>query len=249
MSPATKSTQPTLLTRKVQLDGEPLPRLVLDEPLAAQIAPQVALAVFGRERRLETTILDRSGLANSIVVRDPDGWSELLVRYFPYPLRDEGSGWKKMITEVFEFEREHWSRWDQAIAARRSGGRLEEVAHFRPPWEADRIPCCPTLRIAGEEVPSLVRRYLPWPTVRNAMLSEERVVEMVQAFYAEVLPEVLPRSLQVPIDRALGWLRADNPRLSRDHLLTDGNLVVPTRWRSLCESERQVTLDRFQKKR
>lgn len=246
MSAPIKTIRPRLLTTPFELRGEPLERLDLDEPLAWQIASQVAVAVFGRERSLEATILDRSGLANSIVVRDPDGWCELLVRYFPYPLRDQADGWREAISGVFEFERVHWAAWDRRITERRSGARLDEVLHFRSAWEADRVPCCPVLRIEGEEVPSLVRRYLPWSSVRDAMLEDHRIAELVHELYADVLPHVLPRSMQVPVERALEWLRADDPRLSSDHLLTDGKLIVPTRWRSLCESTTRITLGDFQ---
>ena len=238
--------RPALLTDRFELRGEPLDRLDLDEPLAHQIASQVAEAVFGRARTMQASILDQAGLANSIVVRDPDGWSELLVRYFPYSLQGQPGGWRDAIGGVFEFERAAWHRWDRRIAEGRSTGRLHEVAHLRSPWEADRVPCCPTLRIEGQEVPSLVRRYLPWPSVRDAMRSDDRVVELLHLLYAEVLPQVIPEAIQVPVAQAARWLLADDPRLSRDHLLTDGTLIVPTRWRSLCASPTRITLGDFQ---
>jgi len=238
-----------LLSTRPALDGDPLERLVLDEALARKIASQVAVAVFGGEREMEATILDRSGLANSIVVRDPLGWSELLVRYFPYPLSEGAGEWRQVISEVFEFECEHWSRWDRAIAGLSVGERLQEIVHYRSPWEADRIPCCPILEIEGQRVPSLVRRYLPWPSVRAASLGEERTAALLARFFHETLPLVLPAKMQVSMDQAFGWLRADDPRLSRDHLLTDGHHVVPTRWRSLCKAARRVTLGDFQARR
>lgn len=239
---------PRLLTTPFELQGAPLRRIDLDEALAGLIADQVGRTLLAGRKGLVASVLDRGGLASSILVRDPDSWCDLLVRFFPYPISGPAGDWRKVVEELFDFEREHWERWDAEVAPSASDARILDVPHLRSPWELGRIPARFSLEIGGQEVPALARRYLPWPSVRDAMLGMDRIEESVRAFHATVLPRVISSQLLVPVDQVLRWIRQDDPHLSRDHLLTDGTQVVPTRWRTLCQGVRQVTLADFERR-
>ena len=247
MTPDWPSKLPDLFGKapsyKLTKGGTPIPRLALTGELAQELADQTAIQLFGERRRLTARVLEQAGMFNSLHLRDADGWTEFVLRFFPYSTQATSPEWTRFATEVLEFESGRWSLWEHNVASEAGGGQPQRMVFGAGPWERKTLPRVVTLALRNVTVPALVRRYLPWPSLREAALHPEQIRPLILAFYGADLPRVIPKGRELPVDEAFRLIAEDHPSLGPQHLLTNGTRMVPTRWRSLWLRGPEVNLD------
>ncbi len=230
---------------RLSTEGEPIPRLTISQARADELAVQTSREVFGEERRLQAHVLEQQGLFSSLHLRDNRGWTELVVRFFPYGLDASMEAWGRFSMELLEFEEHCWKAWEQSVAQESSGGPVRQMVFGAGPWERKTLPRTLRLNIGGHEVPALARRFIPWPSLREAALPRDRVDRLIRSFYEVDLGRVIPTNNQLdPIEAADFIYQTDGP-IGPEHVLTNGFRLVPTRWRSFTIKGHRVNLEDF----
>ena len=243
------------------LYGQPLRRIGLTETLARSFAEQISEKLYDTtETGLTAEVLEQDGLFSSIHYRSTRNWSELLVRYFPYVEGNGSQQWFDLSGEVLAFEE---LRWRASTALRGAppdeGGPDPSLAwqeRLLSPWESTALPRILTLTIRpGLFVPALVRRFIPWPNVGIAGISDAQLRPMLEKFYEEDLVGIVPEAQALPLEEA--WTLLTRPAdatggrrspLTRSNLLTNGQQLLPTRWRSFFRDGATLRLNALLKR-
>jgi hypothetical protein len=225
--------------------GPPIPRLVVTPEIAEELAKQVSVHLFGDRRRLRPQVLEQSGLFNSLHLRDDQGWTEFVLRFFPYSVHAASPAWGKFARQLLEFESGRWKTWETNVASEAGGGQLKRLVFSAGPWEQSTLPRVLSLHLQHATVPGLVRRYLPWPSLRDAALRPEQIRTLIQSFYATDLHRVIPKGRELPVDDAYRLIAENHPSLGPQHLLTNGYRMVPTRWRSFWIRGPEINLEHW----
>jgi hypothetical protein len=216
------------------------------EKTLSQIAPHSSILAptTAGGASIEPLTGDGGGFTIAFRISHPDVWQPLVFCYFPYI----DTEWTTVAADIFRFEAACWLEWTQRMETPAEADSIarSDTAAVWAGLERDRIAgvrgSLISFRTAtiempdGENatVPMLVRPYIPWATLRQISLDPARERAARQRL-KDVLAGNAAATLSLPELRAIPEF-IDHPsataRLSKEHLLSNGTHIVPTRWRS-----------------
>lgn len=151
--------------------------IALSESNWSEIAD--ALGIAGDDLQIKPFEPVSDGFFTAAIAAVPGEWQRLAIAVFPY----EDVSWQRLASTVLEFEARSWERWrtlQERLTANSDGA-------CAPMWWSREQSLRPAVRNVSitlddgrtVQIPSLVRPYIPYPTLRDSPLAPARVTAAI----------------------------------------------------------------------